>query len=449
MPRLFPCLFACALAIGCAGEPARPRSVVLVLVDTLRADHVGAYGHGRATTPALDAWAAEGAVFERAWATSAWTLPSVGSLLSGRLPSRHAGGLRLPEGGDPPFSALGADVPMLAEALSGAGFATAGVANNPNLHPGFGLSRGFETWDYVFGNYARHPRASQIVHWGLRWLDARDAARPFLLLLHVMDPHLTYDPPPSVRGRFTSGYAGPLRLPLQGFGAANAGWTPPREADRGFVAGAYDEEILFVDAQLARLRAGLRERGLADETLVVVTSDHGEELFDHGGFEHGHTLFEELLHVPLFFWGPGVRPGRHAVPVSLVDVAPTLLDALGLPPLPQATGHSLWPLLRGGEAPAPRALVAEGTLYGPARSALQRWPWKLVVSEGEPPRLFDLSRDPDERRDLAAQEPERVAALSAELARALRDEARERGERRPAEIDEATRAQLEGLGYLE
>jgi arylsulfatase A-like enzyme len=201
-----------------------------------------------------------------------------------------------------------------------------------------------------------------------------------------------------------------------------------------------------VDRQLEHFLKGLEQRRLADETLVVLTADHGEELFDHGGFEHGHSLYQELLHVPLAFWGPGVQPGRIDAPVSLVDVLPTLLEGLGLPPLPGLDGVSLWPLVARRETLAERPILAEGTLHGPERRALVRWPWKLVEVEGGSSGLFDLERDPREKDDLAASQPERLRALGEELAR-LRA-----GRATPApapQLDERMRSQLGELGYLE
>jgi arylsulfatase A-like enzyme len=431
-------------APGCGGEAPRARSVVLIVVDTLRADHLGAWGYARPTSVELDRRVAQGALFERAFAPSSWTLPSFASLYTGLWPAAH--GVGREPGSDGRFTSLGPGLRPLAEILAGHGFATAAVANNPFLHPGFGLARGFADYHYVYGNLERQPRASQIAWAGLRWLDARDPSRRFLLVLHLFDPHLTYDPHPSVRGTFTSGYRGPLALPLTGFGGANAGWAPRDPADRAFVAAAYDEELLFVDRQLARLFAGLDERGLRDETLVVLTADHGEELFEHAGFEHGHSLHQEVLHVPLVIWGPGVRPGRVEAPVSLVDVLPTLLDALGLPPAPGAAGVSLWPLATRRDPLPERALLAEGTLHGPERRALVRWPWKLLEVDGGAPRLFDLAADPAERSDRAAAEPERLRALAAELAGLRAGPAAAA----PApELDDAAREQLSGLGYLD
>ena len=415
------------------------RSVVLVVVDTLRADHLSAYGYARPTSPALAARAAEGALFEHAFAPSSWTLPSFASLYTGLFPHQHGAG-RARDGG---YTALDPSVAALAEQLAGQGFATAAIANNPFLHPSFGLARGFATYEYVYGNLRRQPRASRVVWAGLRWLDQRDPERRFLLVLHCFDPHLPYDAPPPARGAFAAESAGTLARPFSGVGgAANAGWAPRDPEERRFVIGAYDEELLFVDQQLPHLFAGLAERKLLGETLVVLTADHGEELFDHGGFEHGHTLHQELLHVPLVLWGPGVRAQRIETPVSLVDVTPTLLDALGLPPLAGAAGVSLWPLVTRGEPLTARALSAGGTLYGAERTAIVRWPWKLVAVEGGAPALYDLASDPNEERDLAGASPERVSALAAELP----DRAPRAGAPAPV-LDAKTREQLSELGY--
>lgn len=439
---------ALALAsVGCGASSPAPRSVILIVIDTLRADHLGVYGYERATSPALDRFASRAAVFGRAQATSPWTLPSFGSLFTGQIPSRHAAGLLL-DSDNSEFAGLDASAKTLAETLSAAGFATAGVVNNPFLHPNFGLSRGFERWDYVFGKYEQHPRADQIVHWGLRWLDGRDE-RPFFLMLHFFDPHLPYDPGDPARGRFAEELGGILSLPFAGLGKSNATWNPKRPRVKRFVTAAYDEEILFVDLQLERLFTGLAERGLDEETLVIITADHGEELFDHGGFEHGHTMHHELLRVPLLMAGPGVTPGWIDEPVSLTDVMPTILEALGVAQEGEVHGWSVWSLVTEREPLLERALLAEGTLHGPDRKTLTRWPWKLVLTAGAPAELYDLASDPLELEDLAEASPDRLEALRDELNDVARAASRERISRIPADIDAETRQQLIGLGYLE
>jgi arylsulfatase A-like enzyme len=224
---------------------------------------------------------------------------------------------------------------------------------------------------------------------------------------------------------------------------------PPLDAaERAFVAALYAEEVAYVDLQVGRLLDALAARGLFERALVVFAADHGEELWEHGDFEHGHSLYGELLQVPLVFWAPGLAPRRHAAPVSLVDVLPTLLDALSLP-LPEGLdGVSLWPALARGTDPPLRELVAHNTLRGHDRQALLAWPWKLVVdAEGGAPELYDLAADPGETRDLGAAEPERAAQLLARLRERLPPGAPARA--REVELDPELRRELRALGYVE
>jgi arylsulfatase A-like enzyme len=441
--RALLCLGVAGL-LGCVAEP-RERSVVLLVIDTLRADHLSLHGYARATSPALDRFAGRAAVFERAFASSSWTLPSIGSLLTGRLPGAHGAGLRL--GAPSQFARLGDGVPTLAETLGARGYATAAFVANPYLVEAFGLARGFATYENAPVTNQRIRRAPRIFASAQEWLE-QNGERPFFLLVHVFDPHMDYDPPKEARGAFTSGIESGLSLPLRDFremreqGALSAG-------DQSFVRAAYDEEILGVDAALGGFLQSLDDAGLLDSALVVLTSDHGEELFDHGGFEHGHSLHQELLHVPLLVWGRDVAAARISEPVSLVDVLPTIAEATGVPPAPEAAGVSLWPLLReGGGALPQRALWAESTLYGPPQAAIVRWPHKLVLGAGAP-RLYDLAQDPKEQRDLAATQPERAAALESELRGRLEKAKQAQTPRQPAQLDDGTRERLRALGYLD
>jgi arylsulfatase A-like enzyme len=420
---------------------------VLVVVDTLRADHLGAYGYARPTSPQLDRWARRGVLFERATASSPWTLPSFASIYTGQHPSRHVAGAILQRAGEKDFASLSSSHPTLGEILGDRGYATAAFVNAVMLHPKFGIGRGFDTYDYSAGDGTRMRRANVTVDLALRWLDARDD-RPFLLVVHFFDPHMAYDPPRPVRGRFTRGYAGSLRLPLTDLRRARSEPETFDTADRRFIAAAYDEELLFVDYHIGRLLDGIEQRGLLKDSLVLLTADHGEEFFDHGGFEHGHSAFQELLHVPLVAWGPDVRARRIAAPVSHVDLVPTALDALGLAVPEGLSGVSLWPTLRHGAAPPERPLIAEGTFHGPERKAVLLWPWKLIrtLGDGEA-KLFDLSADPRESRDLAAREPAQLDRLLVELEAEIGSAVTEPKIR--AEIDEDTRERLRSLGYLE
>jgi len=446
---------------GCGGGAPEPaRAVVLVVVDTLRADHLGAYGYEkRDATPEIDRLAASGRVFERAWSTSPWTLPSFGSMYTGLLPSRHrAGVVAGVVDGRRGFEKLGARAVTVAEALRDGGFATAAIVNNPFLASDFGVDRGFDDYDHEGGGNLKLRRADVVVDRALEWLDAHGSER-FFLVVHLFDPHMDYDPHESVRGTFTGAMPGNLALPISNLRALRANASRLGEDDREFIRAAYDEELLFVDRQVGRLFAGLERHGVLRDGLVLFTSDHGEELFDHGGFEHGHAMGEELLHVPLIAWGGAVAPGRTPTPVSTADVARTLLEATGVPvPEPSAEslgigGRSLWPHLAAGDALEDEPLVAEGLLYGPPElEALRVGRWKLVRAPGEDagPRttLYDLVADPGERSNRAADEPARVAELARELNLRLAA-ARHGVVGEEADVSDEMRSKLKDLGYTE
>ena len=396
-----------ALSLACA--PDRD-AVVLIVVDTLRADHLGHWGHDRDTSPRLDAWASSARVFGRTWATSPWTLPSFGSLLTGELPARHAAGVRQTEASRS-VTALDPALPTLAEVLGDRGWATAAIVNNPWLDRRFGLARGFDLYDHAPGGNARTRRADVMVDRSLAWIDAH-SEEPFFLLVHFFDPHMSYDAPPPFRGRFTGPLPAERQLPVANWKRIRAEAPDLPEPERRFIAAAYDEEVAFVDSEIGRLLRGLERREVLERGLVVLTSDHGEELFEHDGFEHGHAMWEELLWVPLMFWGRDVRAGNEQTPVSLVDIAPTILEAVGVP-RPNATeGVSLWPNLER-EVPVPvRRLYAEQPLYGTLRRAALQWPYKLEYEErSRRRRFFDLESDPHETRRAGRDHPQLAAQL--------------------------------------
>ena len=213
--------------------------------------------------------------------------------------------------------------------------------------------------------------------------------------------------------------------------------------------GAYDEEIAFVDQQIARLWRGLDESGTLANSLVVLTADHGEEFRDHGGFEHGHTLYNELVRIPLVVWGPGVEPGRRSSPVSLIDIYPTVLDALGLPAQEGLPGRSLMAHLAGGAPPAARTLIAERTLYGAHRESALAWPYKVIF---EPQKsdvmLFNLETDARERQDIAHLRGDVADDLLAQL-EAYREHAESAAAEEAVEPDEKTLENLRSLGYIQ
>ena len=438
-------LLSSAVPLGCSEH--RADGVVLVVVDALRPDHLGTYGYQRPTSPRLDEWAQQAAVFENAMTTSPWTLPAFGSLLTGELPARHAAGSRLRESNWTVSSRLNDEIPTLPEVLGASQFVTGAIVTNPWLPPGTGLERGFQTYDYQRPGEQDHRRADEVVDLALTWITG-NAGKRFFLMVHILDPHMSYDAPPPARGRFTGELDQGFQLPVVEPRKIQKRAASVPDPEREFIRAAYDEEIAFVDQELGRFFAALRQSGLWDRLLVVVTSDHGEELFDHEGFEHGHSVYQELLRIPLLIWAPGIQPERRSDPVSLVDLPDTILDAVGVGEWQSSAGQSLWPVLVEGQKLQSRLLTAEGTLYGPERRAAIQWPLKLTVEIGTGVRrLYHLERDPDERRDLAGAEGRAVKFLSQELRNTLRA-ARQGVQAEDVPLDEETVRELRSLGYL-
>lgn len=463
--RILAAGIACAAGVTAVSSScSRPsgndvRSVVLIVVDTLRADRLGLYGYPRGTSPALDDWARRGAVFERSFATSPWTLPSFGSIYTGLLPTRHGAGASVPESRtlqgrpvghmilhDKKYSFAGLDpaVPTLAEMLSTHGHLTAAVVTNPFLHPMFGVARGFQEYDHLNGSDSEARRADEGVDRALAWI-ARHAEQPFFLLLHLFDPHMDYDPPPPFQGRFTRQYPTPrFSLSVRDTADIRANVGTLTAQDRMFIGAAYDEEVAFVDQQVGRFLTAIDGQGLLRHTLVLLTADHGEELFEHGGFGHGHAMHDELLRIPFLAWGGGVRPARLSIPVSLVDVAPTILDAAGLGRMVPMDGISLWATLTGAEPP-PRFLFAESPGTEQEEKSVIQWPFKVITDpKGQPTRLFDLSANPDETIDRGHENPERLE----ELAKRIREALPPRADRAAPQLSDDLRERLRKLGYL-
>lgn len=389
-------------ALAACAEPRRPTGVVLIVVDTFRADRLAAYDADRIVLPNLDRRSARAAVYRHSFASSSWTLPAMASLMTGLDPASHGADARILPDGGLEYRTLRPDIPTLAETLSTAGVRTAAVVNNPWLRPESTLGRGFEIYDYAPSDNRQFRRAGEVFARALSLIRQFDG-EPFWILIHLLDPHMDYDPPAAVAGRF-SGQGGGTPEAVRDLPRLRRG--PIGSSERASVTARYDEELAAVDLEVDRFLEHLRgPDSLAPEALVILTADHGEELWDHGGFEHGHALFDEVVRVPLLVWGPGVRPGRRDSPVSSPDIGATVLDVLRADPRTELEGRSLWPDLRGDAPPPARPLPVDGTLYGTDGRALVDWPLKLVARDGNPPHLYDLVTDPREREDLCATRP--------------------------------------------
>lgn len=446
--RRIPLLLVVAILAACAPEPPDPRArnLVLVSLDTLRADRLGLYGYARDTSPRIDAFAREAFVFEHAQSAANATAGAHHAIFQSRPASRAIG--------------RAGEAPTLAGLLHGAGWRTAGFTDGGTMSRAMGFARGFQRFDDESRGLAESlPKA-------LAWLDeVADGRAPFYLFLHSFDVHLPYDPPPPYDERFDGDYAGPVTgaetLPLlrgvrrifeqEGLGAPLA--LGP--ADRARVSALYDGEIAKTDALLAKLLDRLDAPDLVGDTLVVLLSDHGEEFWEHGSVLHSHTLYQELLHVPLVVRVPAWRDraARIPAPVSMLDLLPTLLELLGVPTPSALDGRSLLPLLRDpGHAPEATPLLSEGYPFGRNQQSVALGRLKLIRSlpTGRV-ELYDLEADPGEQQDLAGSRPELRDRLLALLDRELP------GGRplptdplaRPGELDPETLRRLQELGYVD
>ena len=415
--------------------PGRP-NMVIYLVDALRTDRLGVYGQRRDLSPELDAFAAGATVYDRAWAPSSWTRPSVASIFTGLRPEVHGTNGRLDR--------LGEGMAVLAERFAGAGYSTGAVVANPNISAEFGFARGFDSFLLMEPERRRSTYLDREVE---RWLEARDRGRPFLLYVHAVDPHLPYEPPQPFRTRFAPGVERADLGSTAVVGALQARNLVGEDRYVPDLFALYDGEVACNDHSFGLLLDQLERRGLDRETVVVFLSDHGEEFFDHRGWIHGRTLYREVLQVPLVIRFPAQSEGRRvAAPVQLTDLMPTLLELAGLDPQPGIHGISLL-----GPLPTTRPAAAFLNLDG--------WGgWSVIegrrhvirpVDRGYtgPAELYDLELDPLEHEDLGPRRGIEAGAMLSDSRRGvLGEEGRYGGGE--AQIDDELRRRLEALGYL-
>jgi arylsulfatase A-like enzyme/cytochrome c-type biogenesis protein CcmH/NrfG len=399
----------------------RPSNLLVVTLDTVRADHVGAYGYAPARTPRLDALAARGLRFERAATVTPLTLPAHASLFTGTFPARH--GVR-----DNGGYYLGAEQETLAEVLRGRGYRTGGFVSAFVLDSRWGIDQGFERYfdDFDLSRFEQQAGMDAIQRPGgetvdeaLGWL-AEEPRKPFFLWVHLYDPHAPYAAPPEYARQFPRG-----------------------------LHGAYDAEIAYADAQLGRILDALERDGRLDRTVVAALGDHGEMLGEHGELTHGFFVYDAAVRIPAVVAAPGLAPRAVADQVRIVDLMPTLLELLGVPSPGPVEGTSLLPLARGerlslqaiSESWFPRFHYGWSELV-----AIQDERFKLIRAPR--PELYDLERDPGETASIAASDPQRAHALARALDEALAAAGAGARPRPPETVDTETAERLEALGYV-
>jgi arylsulfatase A-like enzyme len=437
-------------SVGPVYGDMRP-NIVLVSIDTLRADHLGCYGYARDTSPTIDRLAREGVVFRQAIASSSWTFPSHASMLSGLNPSRHgAVGFGI-------LASVPPKVEMLAQWLWDAGYQTAGFTGGGFVGGEMGFDRGFATYIPDKGSISDlKDYFESNVDGAIAWMDTT-RGQPFFLFLHTYAVHMPYQPPPPYDRRYDPDYTGPCAAAIEHDDVAckRAAQNDPRMLQH--IKALYDGEIRRMDDILSRLVTRLTASGLARRTCVIVTSDHGEEFMEHGQLFHNHAkLYDELLRVPLIAWCPGRFGGGRVIdePVSLTDIAPTVLDLTGTRVQTTMDGASLLPTLLARGIPTRETTMSavDGSVENRKGSvtAIRGDRYKLIAATWEDgPQFYDLRKDPGETRDLKTTAPPEMTRFAQILdeVRSTTVSAAQRPSGKP--FDQATVERLRALGYLD
>ena len=464
IPQRFRHLGWLLLAAACNGpEPPDQPNVLIFMVDTLRADHVSAYGYPKNTTPHMDAFAREGILFEDASAPSPQTSPSHASLFTSTWPATHGvwNQVKL-ESGDTIHPALAQEAVTLAETLRDQGWDTAAVCDGGWLNAQRGFDQGFDFF------HSRTGGARDRVTEGLRWLNGRDESKPFFLFLHTYQVHSPNLPPVGYEDRFDPDYDGPLRDAIASARKMTSEEGRPfidaqREIldplmdslgkrDIEFLRALYDGDLTVVDEEFARVMAWLRTNNQLDNTLVILTSDHGEEFYEHGQWGH-HQIYEECLHIPLLVGGLSAPRGvRRSDPVELVDLMPSILGAMDVSIPASVVGRDIG--LLSTQAATPPAFRVAQINQPVAMTSLRRGNTKALwtaTQEGARKELFSLGRDPSES-DPGKPDPTDDALLQEWLSQAAAW--RERFQLAPtvfhlSDMSADQRAELQGLGYVD
>lgn len=451
--------------------PPTGSNVVLIVIDTLRADRLGSYGYSKNTSPHMDKIAAEGTSFHRFYAASPWTAPSFGTLFTGVSPSIHMGGQVMNYTDDKSDQTktkrirglslypIVPQVKTLAELLTCCVDITAAIINNPFLHPVLGYDRGFREYKY---NIESRP-GTAVSDDAIQWLKAH-AREQFMLLVHYMDPHHPYAPDEKYREEFFPMDAGRLKNPIEQK-AKELRKMQLKPNELAFLRGLYDAQIREVDTQVGRVVDAMASLGLLDNTWLVITSDHGEAHFEHRSFFHGMQYEDEVTRVPLIIRAPGGMWGagnQVAYSASHRDILPTILDWFGIEVPPVVTGKSLIPLMTGEEKADRDCYMEMSMMRDDPRSQLeQRYRkralfdgrYKIIQSlDGVSTKLYDLDRDPPEQTPLPHTYPAYFKSVrrlytfvSAQQRRIEKLDASGDVKTLPADVGES----LKNLGYME
>ena len=386
-------------------------NIILISIDTLCASHLGCYGYKRPTTPTLDKFASEGMLFEDVSTPSPWTLPAHASLLTGLYPNRN--------GMKSHYDSLPADVVTWAEVLREHGYLTAAIVNSLNLSKRHGFERGFDDFTYVkeILKLAEPTKVESKAH---EWLSKHNG-KPFFLFLHYYDVHSDYHSLPRYEEQFVRPYQGITDGSTRQLLLFRKNMFSLDDDDAKHLIDLYDAGIRQMDDGMARLFALLEKKDMLDNTLIIVTTDHGEEFLEHGGVLHGRTQFQEVIRVPLLIRGPGLPHSKRLRYItSLVDVMPTILTLQGISPPASLDGINLCPLWQKSNAQLPQRYIFSeadhNNTINDIKRAIRHLQYKLHYDRlSKEVQLYDLSDDPQEKVDVAHKHTQLVDTMFSSL----------------------------------
>ncbi|MBN2339852.1 MAG: sulfatase-like hydrolase/transferase [Deltaproteobacteria bacterium] len=409
--------------------PPKGQNVLLIVVDALRADGLTPYGYSKPTSPAIAELAEEGIVFENAHSSSPWTAPSFASILTGVSPTVHQMGTRLFKSdtdvddsevatvGKMRITRLSPNIPTIAQLLKPIELKTGAIVNNGFLHKDTGLGQGFDFYDLVIpygkgqkrANGFSGPReATEVTDTAMRWIFAQNDS-PFFMMVHYFDPHVAYDAPEKYREQFATFDTPRFAERFSQVTPVRNGTMKVDKMEQLQIRALYDAEVRYTDDEIGRLLKRMEQRGLLDNTWVIFTADHGEEIFDHGGIDHGHRYEEEVVRIPFIIRAPGGKWNagvRLSDSIGQVDVLPTILDIFGQTPPPISEGTSLLSLILN--PPPARPAYMEFNLYWGEQFAWydgKRYKLVYPLDGKAKPFVYDLQADPFEKEKLDTSHP--------------------------------------------
>jgi arylsulfatase A-like enzyme len=429
--------FVCA---SCGQTPFSQKedgpNIILISIDTLRADHLHGYGYERETSPTLDSLMQKGVSFRQAISPAPWTLPSHVSLFTSLYPHTH--------GVIAQTLALNEEVTTLPMALKSAGYTNGAVTTMPHLTPRHGFGRGFEFY------ICEEVPAPIAFKRSLEWLSRVESKR-FFFFLHLFDVHTDYTPLPRYLEMFESPYEGEIAGKASTLYKVRSGEVVLSDEDVRRLIALYDGGIRQLDDRLGVFLAALERKNLLSNTVVIITADHGEEFLDHGGVLHDNTLYDELIRVPLIMFGPGVPAGKVVEKqVEIIDIMPTILELSGAKAPPNMEGRSLLPLITQDDPEWTELAFAEADwkneVYDVKR-AVRTGRYKLYYDRHtKEEELYDLLLDPAEKRNILKELPDVAASLRKELKAWM---ATERGRPAKMRLTEDEKKRLRALGYFD